>query len=84
MDLEHYIKSLPSADAKREFAEKIGTSYDYLRHLTRGFRRVNEGMAIKIEIASNGAVRCEESCPDADWHRIRAREVAPPLRKVVE
>lgn len=71
LTLEQYLDSLPDAAAKRFFAERLGTSYDYLKHLAKGRRNITEGMAIAIERESAGAVLCETTCPGADWEYIR-------------
>jgi len=68
----------PSGMKNREaFAKRAGTSVAYLYQLAVGFRQASPAVAIEIEKASLGQVRCEDLAPDADWGYLEARKPAP-------
>lgn len=70
MQLLDYLKSL-SPEARTAFAEKCGTSVDYLFQLGYGKRQPKAELAIAIERESGRQVRCETLLPNADWAYVR-------------
>lgn len=77
MNLINYLKSIPR-ETRDTFAERCGTSFEYLRQVAYGNRVCREALAINIERESAGTVTCEELCPDGvDWAYIRGTPVTP-------
>lgn len=78
MHLKSYLASLTAAD-RRAFAQRAGTSLQYLRHLAAGRKAPTVETCAKVERASAGAVACEELRPDVDWAYLSNRlgTVAP-------
>src|SRR5262245_8496365 len=62
---------------REAFARRAGTSVAYLYQLAVGFRQASPAVAIEVEKASLGQVRCEHLAPDADWGYMEARKPAP-------
>lgn len=58
---------------------RCDTSLGYLRKAISVNQRIGEKLAIAIERESGGAVRCEEICPDVDWHYIRGSASEPVI-----
>ena len=79
MKLIDYLNALP-LESRDSFAARCGTSFDYLRQIGYGNRPCKEALAIKIERESDGALVCEDLCPDSDWAFIRASHPAPARR----
>lgn len=71
MTLEQYLETLATKADKAAFAQSVGTTLGYLKHVVKGRRSPSGALAIEIERETNGLVRCEELCPDADWDYIR-------------
>lgn len=72
MQLKDYLlKQLSNSDARKTFAEKVGTTWGYLQHVMNGRRSCSETLAINIEKETQGVVTCEELCPETDWEYIR-------------
>lgn len=59
--------------ARREFAQRLGTSEPYLVQLGLGYRRASLEMAINIERATHGLVRAEALYPSFDWAYLARR-----------
>src|SRR5262245_11421375 len=78
--LRHYLKKLGRGEegraARIEFASRVGTSLPYLEHIVQGFRQASMELAIKIEQATYGIVRCEELHPEGDWAYLTQRKPA--------
>ena len=68
MTLSEYIKK----HGRSGLAKALGTSEAYISQLAHGHRRITEGNAIRIEIATDGKVRCEDLRPDVEWGVLRA------------
>ena len=81
MRLIDYLNAIP-LDDRDTFAERCGTSFDYLRQIGYGNRACTEKLAINLERESNRILLCEVLCPDADWAYIRSA-AAPPVSSVV-
>ena len=62
------------------FAENAGTSISYLRKAISIDQRIGEGLCIRIERASDGAVKVEDLRPDLAeaWAYIRGTGPAKP------
>lgn len=71
MKLLDYLKDLADDGARKAFATKCGTSLGYLRLVAYGHKPASEGLAIRIEVASERKVQCEEVLPDVDWAYLR-------------
>ena len=78
MRLIDYLNAIP-LEARDSFAERCGTSFDYLRQIGYGNRPCTEKMAINLERESNQALVCEVLCPATDWAYIRAAAAPGPL-----
>ncbi len=78
MPLKKYFKTL-SKDQKEDFAQRCETTVDYLKLIIFGVRSCTAKLAIDIDRESNGAVKCEELCPDADFKYLR--DFQPELEK---
>ncbi|KKW76126.1 transcriptional regulator [Acinetobacter sp. Ag2] len=71
--LSSYINSLPTKQAKESFATRCITSLGYLRLVASGVRQCSATLAIAIDRESQGQVRCDDLCPDADFDYLRAK-----------
>ena len=76
MTLRQYLQSLDAA-AKRALASELGVTVVYLHQLCSGFRQPSPDLAIRIESASGGQVRCETLRPDVPWHVVRGKAAQP-------
>ena len=68
--LRVYLNSM-SPGKQESFAEECDTSLSYLRKAISVDQKIGEGLAMRIEKASGGKVRCEELRPDVDWAYMR-------------
>jgi hypothetical protein len=66
--------------SRAHFAERVGTSVDYLLQLGLGFRQASMELAVRIERASHGLIRAEELAPGGDWAYLAAR-IPDPLKR---
>lgn len=69
--LRSYLKSLDARE-KDVFTQACKTSLNYLRRAISTKSRLGEGLVIRIEKASAGAIKCEELRPDVDWQYFRS------------
>lgn len=69
-----YLKSLPMPE-QASFAQRCGTTVGYLRKAISVGSALREGLCIRIERESGGAVRLEQLRPDVDWNYLRDRVV---------
>lgn len=76
MKLKKYFSQLSKTE-REKLAEECGTSVQYLYQISLGNRTASEKLAIEIEKATKGKVRCESLCPNADWGYIRSTGVCP-------
>lgn len=65
-----YLSSLP-ADQRDAFAQRCGTSVNYLRKAASAGQKLGESLCIAIERESARAVVCEQIRPDVDWAFLR-------------
>ena len=70
MELKQFIRSVP-LDQREGFAQRCGTSLNYLKLVAYKAKPCSERLAIAIERESAGAVTVEELRPDVPWHVIR-------------
>lgn len=69
------------AQARRAaFITRTGTSYAYVMQIAVGLRGCGVEMAISIERASYGQVRCEHLAPAVDWEYLAQRKVVRPVK----
>lgn len=66
-----FYRGLPTEQARIEFAERCQTTTGYITQIMYGNRNCGAVLAIAIERESNGAVRCDDLCPDADFTYLR-------------
>lgn len=76
MSLKSYIRSLPR-ESRPAFAARCGASLSHIRFVGYGVKRCSADLAIAIERATSGAVRCEELRPDIDWSYLRGSATQP-------
>ncbi len=74
LSLSSYIKSLPTMQAKEDFASRCITSLGYLRLVASGVRQCSATIAIAIDRESQGKVRCDDLCPEADFEYVRNQQ----------
>ena len=69
-----YLRKL-SPDSRERFAARVGTNPVYLHQLATSWRgrKISHEMAVKIERASWGLVRCESILPSSIWDYLRWR-----------
>lgn len=75
MSFKNFYISMSVSDRQR-FAERCGTTVGQLRNIAYG-RSCGEKLAVDIEKASNGVVRCEDLRPDVDWAYLRGTYCHP-------
>jgi len=73
--LRSYINSL-KPEEQVAFADRAGTSIGFLRKAICVKQKLGEGICIRIEAATKGAVRAEDLRPDVPWHVIRNSRAA--------
>jgi len=71
--LKMYGKGMEGKRERNAFAERIGTSLQYLVHVGLGHRRVSMELAVKIERATHGFVSVEDLYPSKDWEYLSTR-----------
>lgn len=88
--LRGYLNAITRAAGKgqrnrerKRFAERCGTSDNYLVQLAMGVRRARAATALAIEQASYGVVRAEDVCPDFDWQYAKVRGLKPKERAAI-
>lgn len=70
MNLKDYLSELQRGGISM-LAKELDISTSYLSQLASGKASMSPERAIEIEKATNGAVRCEDMCPDIDWAYLR-------------
>ena len=74
MKLLDYIKPL-TKEQLEEFAEGCGSTVGQIKQVAYG-RRASAELAIRIDIASQGKVSCEDIRGDIDWSYLRGTNAA--------
>lgn len=78
-----YLNAMP-VTAQRSFAERCGTTVNYLRQIGYGNRECGAALAINLERESNRALICEELVPvGVDWAYIRAERRRKGHRRLI-
>lgn len=65
MDLNTYLKSLATPEARKAFADACGTTIGHLRNVGYGYKSCATDIAVRIERESGGAVTRRDL--RADW-----------------
>lgn len=73
--LLNYINSL-EPDAREDFAQRAGTSINYLRKAISTKQPLGPALCINLERESHGALRCEALRSDVDWAYLRTSKPA--------
>lgn len=60
-----------SREDREIFAEKVGTTAGHLHQIYHGYSKCNEALAIEIDKATGGQVKCDDLCPDVDFDYLR-------------
>lgn len=71
--LRRYLNSLAIAD-QSDLAVRCGTSLGYLRKAISINQQLGAELCIRIEYATQGAVRCEDLRPDINWGVLRSTQ----------
>lgn len=74
MKLIDYIKPMTKEELDA-FAARCGSTVGQLRQVAYG-RRTSADLAIRIDIASDGVVNCEDIRDDINWAYLRGRQRA--------
>lgn len=72
MELRAYLAELSPAE-REKLASQCDTSAGHLKNVSLGWRTCSVPLAIAIEKATGGKVRCEELCEGVDWRYLRRR-----------
>ncbi len=70
MDFKTFLHSIPRPE-RGDFAKKCGVSVGQIHNIAYGCRQCSAEIAIAIEKATEGKVRCEDLCPSIDWAYLR-------------
>ncbi len=73
-------RAIRIAGSRSKLAELIGASEQAISFWVTGKRGVSAEFAVQIERVTEGAVRCEELCPDVDWSVLRTPAVPSEAR----
>lgn len=69
-ELKAFLIKLSLSD-RESFAKSCQTSLGYLNQIMYGNSKCSASLAIKIDKESNGVVRCDLLCPEADFNYLR-------------
>lgn len=75
MRLVDYIRPMSEVELK-QFALACVSTSGQIKQVAYG-RRASADLAIRIDMASCGAVRCEDIRPDIDWDYLRNQPAEP-------
>jgi DNA-binding transcriptional regulator YdaS (Cro superfamily) len=78
MDLQQYFERQDAMSASK-LARAVGVSPQFMSQLRVGWRRCPCGLAIDVEKATKGLVRCEDLVPEIDWGYLRKRRLGENL-----
>lgn len=70
MNLRTYIMAMPKQE-RELFAFKVGTTLGHLHNMAYGIKPCSAKLAVELEKASRGALRCEDLSFDVDWAYVR-------------
>lgn len=68
---------------RENFATRSGTTVGMVKQVIHGNRNCNPALAINFERESQGAVVCNELCPDVDFNFLRKTSVNKDLQTAV-
>ena len=69
-ELKSFLNRL-TPNERKAFAKRCQTSIGYLHQIMYGNSKCSALLAIRIDKESNGAVKCDLLCPEADFNYIR-------------
>ena len=72
--LRAYGRGAEAQKSREAFAQRVGTSLQYLVQLHLGIRKTRAELALRIERHTHGLVRAEELCADFDWAYLATRK----------
>jgi DNA-binding transcriptional regulator YdaS (Cro superfamily) len=67
MNINEYISAFPRGTRLKEIkrlAKACGISYNTMKHVVYNVRQVSKSLALPLEIATGGKVKCSVSRPD--------------------
>lgn len=70
--LQTYLNALSTSE-QIEFATRCNTTIGYLRSAISRDVEFRSALCIDLARESNGAVRCEDLVPNADWNYLRTQ-----------
>lgn len=70
IQLKQFLKPM-NKDQRIAFAIKCGTTLGNFYQMIYGTTSCSASLAIAIDRESNGAVRCDDLCPQADFDYLR-------------
>lgn len=73
--LKQFLKPM-TKDERVAFAKKCGTTLGNLHQMIYSTTPCSASLAIVIDRESNGAVRCDDLCPQADFNYLRQQATA--------
>lgn len=65
--LLNYYNGLASPEAKASFLARAEVSLGYYQQVAYGYKKIGPAFALRLESASDGALRAEVLSPDFDW-----------------
>jgi DNA-binding transcriptional regulator YdaS (Cro superfamily) len=69
-------KAIQFMGSQEQLAKAVGLSQSAVSQYVTGSKRPSAEIAIRIEKATSGSVKCEELRPDVPWHVIRGNNEA--------
>lgn len=72
MTLKELILSL-GKEERDAFAARCGTTTGHLKQVMYGNRACSAELAIEIDRESQGAIKCDDLCPGADFEYLRSK-----------
>ncbi|WP_374663880.1 hypothetical protein [Acinetobacter sp.] len=72
--LKTYLLSL-TPEGREAFAKECATTVGNLQQIIYVNKKCGAPLAIRIDKASNGQVRCDSLCPEADFDYLRNQEL---------
>lgn len=68
--LQSLILSM-SKEERKVFAREVGSAFGHINNAAYGLVGISPSLAMRLEKASKGRVRCEDLAPDEPWSYIR-------------
>lgn len=73
--LKNFLKGMTLSE-REAFALSCSTTVGNLNQIIYVNKKCSAALAIRIDKASDGAVTCDDLCPDADFAYIRAKAIS--------